>query len=59
MSNNDILRYKIDCGPGGNLSGQDIWLKSFDPIYSNYLFKLKKCIGDHNGNYYVYIKNNL
>ena len=56
LTDKEVSKYSIDCGYSGALSGQNLWLSSGDPQYNNYLFKLKSCIQDQNGNYYLYIK---
>jgi len=57
LNADEIQKYKINCGKYGSLSGKDIWLSSFDPIYEDYLFKLKKCSAhDTNWIYTLYIK---
>ena len=56
LSLRTVSQYSIDCGPGGSLSGKNIWLKSGDSKLKNYLFKVKSCGSDANDYYYLYIK---
>ena len=57
MTSEQIVRYGINCGHGGLLSGHYVWLKSDDVKYKKYLFKLTSCIKDEYGFYYVTIIN--